>query len=119
MLPHALDLITFHITAVPVAVVRPGEAVAEQLATVLRLSISEQMDWMCAPVYRDALAFYDEQHQIVRVLNICFACDRMLTDSGVEIQADKQVYRQLRAILERLGHPTAEEDAAEQARRRR
>jgi hypothetical protein len=59
--------------------------------------------------YRDALAFYDEQGNLVKVLNICFSCDGMLSHAGEIVQADTTAYDALRAFLIQLGHPIAEE----------
>ena len=62
---------------------------------------------MCAPVYRDALAFYDSQDNLCAVLNICFGCDKMLTAKQQEISADTNAYQELKQFLTELGHVIA------------
>ena len=94
----------FHITASPIARIEKNSVVVQAFAVILQAPVINQMDWMCAPVYRDALAFYDAQHKLVSVLNICFSCDRMLTATGLEIQADTTTYDILRGYLTQLGH---------------
>ncbi|MGI4760372.1 MAG: hypothetical protein ACRYF0_06685 [Janthinobacterium lividum] len=108
---YDLDMLTltqnkaaFHITASPVASIEKHSADALALATILQVPVVDQMHWLCGPVYRDALAFYDEQDRLLSVLNICFSCDRMVTDTGREIQADSATYSALSSYLTQLGH---------------
>lgn len=58
----------------------------------------------CIPVYRDALVYYNEQGQLLQVLNICFECLHMEADNQ-EIRAGAVVYEVLREFLVQLGHP--------------
>jgi hypothetical protein len=101
-------LSAFHLTATPIAVIQADSLLMQQLAELLRIPVVTQSDWMCWPTYRDALAFYDEQGQLVKVLNICFGCDGMLSHTGEIIQADTTAYLALRTFLIQLGHPIAE-----------
>lgn len=77
----------------------------QTLAAILQTPVVNQNDWMCGPVYRDALAFYDEQDRLVSVLNVCFNCEYMMTDTGCAIQADAATYEALSSYLTHLGHP--------------
>jgi hypothetical protein len=108
---YSLDSLTltqghaaFHITASPVARIEKDTVVAQKLASILQAPVVNQMHWMCGPIYRDAGAFYDEEHRLVNVLNICFSCDRMVTAAGVEIAADTNTYQALSIYLVQLGH---------------
>ena len=94
----------YHITATPVATVLRGSAEAENLATILTQPFHEGSFWMCVPVFRDALAFYDANHRLVAVLNICFGCDQLHDESGVEIKADVAVFPALKQWCKALGH---------------
>ena len=85
MLDLTPDTSAFHIIASPVALVKRHSSDAQAFSEILRAPIINQLHWMCGPVYRDALAFYDAQDKLVSVLNICFGCDRMLTDMGKEV----------------------------------
>ncbi|AMR29207.1 hypothetical protein A0257_20325 [Hymenobacter psoromatis] len=110
---YDLDLLTltqgnfaFHITASPVVRIGKNDIAAQDFEAILREPVLNRMHWMCAPIYRDALAFYDAHDNLVSVLNICFSCDRMVTDTGREVQADTTTYQILRDYLIQLGHLT-------------
>jgi hypothetical protein len=94
----------FHITASPVARIEKDTVVAQKLASILQTQVVNRIHWMCGPIYRDAVAFYDEEHRLVNVLNICFSCDRMVTAGGVEIAADTDTYQALSRYLVQLWH---------------
>jgi hypothetical protein len=97
-----------HVTATPIAEIGVESAEAEQLRYYLRQPVVQSFDWMCGPVYGDALAFYDAQGTLITVLNICFGCDRMLTHQGEEVRADVATYQGLKQVLMRLGHSITE-----------
>ena len=59
---------------------------------------------MCPPIYRDALAFYNEADKLVSVLNICFECRFMETDRKEHVEADMATYDFLREFLIQAGH---------------
>ena len=92
-------------TATAVARLAAGSAAVQQLAQVLQKPSKQECYAMCPPVYRDALAFYNEADQLVSVLNICFECRFMQTDQHVPVEADMATYDFLRAFLLQLGHP--------------
>jgi hypothetical protein len=92
-----------NITAVPVA--RLPAAECGPLAELLRRPVLDRIDWMCWPVYRDALVFYDLQGRLMSVLSICFECERMCTKWGGDVAADVTVYQDLKILLQQLGHP--------------
>lgn len=95
----------FHLTATPVAVLRPADSVVTQLQATLQLPLVNHWLAMCWPVFRDALVFYDVAGRISSVLNICFQCSYMQDEHGEDIAADAAVFTQLKALLQRLGHP--------------
>lgn len=98
----------FQITASPVAKIAAGTLAAVGLAAILAVPVRQQYDWMCALVYRDALAFYDSRDNLCGVLNICFGCDRMITHQQKEIAADTATYQNLKQFLTELGHVITE-----------
>ena len=104
LLPLTQGGTAFHVTASPVARIENDTDVAQKLAAILQAPVINQMHWMCGPTYRDAITFYDEEHRLVSVLNICFTCDQMVTDTGVEIAADTNAYQALSSYLAQLGH---------------
>ncbi|MBF9140010.1 hypothetical protein [Hymenobacter properus] len=99
----------FHITALPIAKIGVDCADTERIRHFLQLPVVNSFDWMCAPIYRDALAFYDAQDKLIDVLNICFSCDRMVTHMGEEVYADTATYQGLKQVLTHLGHSIVEE----------
>ncbi|GAB2787802.1 hypothetical protein HNQ93_002681 [Hymenobacter luteus] len=94
----------YHITATPTATLNRGSLEVEELGRILQTPCQDLRYMMCAPVFRDALAFYNAEHELVGVLNICFGCNVMQTESGQDVEADYRVYEQLRKWFQRLGH---------------
>jgi hypothetical protein len=94
-----------HPTATKVATVSYDSVQAQQLAAILSRAEKQEVYAMCWPIYRDALALYDAQGRLVRVLNICFECMNMKADTEVHVEADLATYEALRAYLVELGHP--------------
>ena len=99
----------FQITASPIAIIKSDSTDVAQIRRFLQQPVVNSFDWMCAPVYRDALVFYDAQDKAIGVLNICFGCDRMLTHMGEEVCADTATYQGLKQVLMHLGHSIVEE----------
>ena len=58
---------------------------AKQIINILQKPIVNKTDWMCAPIYRDAIVFYDKKDKIMFSLNICLSCGHMHLDSNKEI----------------------------------
>jgi hypothetical protein len=94
----------YHITATPIATLQRQTAAVNKLLAILKVPYQNQHYWMCGPIFRDALAFYNEKHQLVAVLNICFGCEQIQNDSGKEIQTDATVYPALRQWFTAVGH---------------
>jgi hypothetical protein len=80
-------------------------AAVQQLAQVVRRASEPEYYAMCPPIYRDALAFYNEADELVNVLNICFECCFMLTAQQEPVEADMATYDFLRTFLLQAGHP--------------
>lgn len=68
MLALTPDANAFHITATPIAVIKVGTLQVAAVAESLRIPVVNLFYWMCWPTYRDALAFYNEQNELVSVL---------------------------------------------------
>ena len=85
-LPESKD--EYYIAEFPIARFAKDSPEANRLAAILATLVQQQFHWMCAPVYRDALAFYDSNDNLYAVLNICFGCDRMLTENQLDVAAD-------------------------------
>ncbi|GAA4361945.1 hypothetical protein GCM10023185_29360 [Hymenobacter saemangeumensis] len=114
---HGIDMLSltqgptaYNITASPVSVISRDSPEQLELAGILQAPVLNRMYWMCGPVYRDALAFYDAQDNLTAVLNICFDCDQMLTHTGEEVEADTATYKQLLHFLIQKGHSISNPD---------
>ncbi|GAA3933370.1 hypothetical protein [Hymenobacter algoricola] len=83
----------------------------EELAAMLQTELVDDMRWMCAPIYHDAIIFFSAENQIVSILNICLLCSSLLTGAGQDIPLDLNAHPRLKDWLKKLGHPV-EESAA-------
>lgn len=94
----------FHPSSVKTRTFKATDALTARLKNILLTEVERQMDWMCAPVYRDALVFYDEWNRIVSVLNICLGCEYMETQKLTYVNGDTKTYTLLRQFFTDLGH---------------
>jgi hypothetical protein len=77
----------------------------KQLINILKTKVVEVPAWMCAPVYRDAIVFYNNDGAIVSVLNVCLGCCYMETKAYHHINADSHAYELMREFFIDIGHP--------------
>ncbi|MDR6734876.1 hypothetical protein [Sphingobacterium sp. 2149] len=75
------------------------------LKNILLTKTTNFNNWMCAPIYRDAIVFYKSSGEIVSVLNICLSCEAMAIDSCNRVVADSSTYEMLRKFFKEIGHP--------------
>lgn len=74
------------------------------LHKILSIKTQKIPSWMCAPIYRDAIVFYNENNEVVNILNICFSCEYMQNLNQEFIDADESVYENLKIFLMKFGH---------------
>ncbi|MBO9204554.1 MULTISPECIES: hypothetical protein [Niastella] len=77
--------------------------IAIQVKNLLQIEIEHHEKYLCAPVYRDAIIFYDQTQRSVSSLNICLSCCYMQTDIGL-LKADYKTYGYLKKLFLELGH---------------
>lgn len=94
----------FHYSAVKKNTFDVKSVQAEELIIILQTTINEISDWMCAPMYRDAIIFYNKEHKIVSSLNICLSCEWIEIYHGNQILADVKTYEKLRHFFIHIGH---------------
>jgi hypothetical protein len=94
----------FNDTANRLAVIRKDTQEHYVLKNIISKQFVGKIDWMCAPFYRDALIFKTNDDQIAESLSICFECGHMQNSNGDYIQADEEVYTELKSLLKSLGH---------------
>lgn len=88
-----------------IAALTSTAGMTRHLSNVAARATAQEVFAMCAPIYRDALVFYNEQHERLQVLNICFECHMMITSAGQLVEADVATYEALLETLAQLGHP--------------
>ncbi|MDR3011015.1 MAG: hypothetical protein LBV59_24025 [Sphingobacterium sp.] len=74
------------------------------LKNILLTKTTNVNNWMCAPIYRDAIVFYKSSGEIISVLNICLSCEAMALDSSKQVTADSSTYGMLRKFFKEIGH---------------
>lgn len=59
----------------------------------------------CDPIFRDAIIFYNQNQEIISILNICFECQELIDSENERIECDAEGFKQLesfiKAIIER------------------
>ncbi|QKJ29031.1 hypothetical protein HQ865_04445 [Mucilaginibacter mali] len=94
----------FHWSAQLMRTIDKHDAATDRLKSILLIDAKEVPAWMCAPVYRDAIVFYDANSNRISCLNICFDCDYMITDHLVYVDTDASAYVKLKALFLESGH---------------
>ncbi|WP_118976447.1 hypothetical protein [Taibaiella koreensis] len=92
-------------TARLVSKIYRSESAGQALIEGLRTTVQEEALWMCLPVYRDAILFYNEQDELIEGINICFECDSIESIYGRPVSTDIKTFDRLRQLLLLLGHP--------------
>lgn len=81
------------------------DSLAVELMAILATPLLEELRWMCAPIYRDAVVFFDADNRVISILNICVQCDSLWTDKDQDIALDAGAYPKLKTWLQKVGHP--------------
>jgi hypothetical protein len=77
---------------------------AERIKEILQTEIEESFAFLCAPIYREALVFYDSNGRIVSLLNICLTCLDLHAAPYNRIKGDYKAFEWLRRLFQGLGH---------------
>jgi hypothetical protein len=80
-----------------------GHPIIDRIKQLLQLEISEHLQMLCAPEYRDAIIFYDHNHRIVSCLQVCLSCFFMKIEN-CELKADYKTYGFLKKLFLEIGH---------------
>jgi len=81
-----------------------NDPMVTRLINILRTEIRDVPNWMCAPVYRDAVVFYDKNSNIISALNICLGCEYMETRRFNYVNGDFDTYDLLKRFFIDIGH---------------
>lgn len=77
---------------------------AERIKEILLTEIEESMRFLCAPIYREALVFYDRNGKVVSLLSICLTCLDLHAAPHNNIRGDYKAFEWLRRLFQGLGH---------------
>lgn len=91
-------------TAVMIREIDKSDGAYTTLSDYLKTEIEEEILFLCAPIYRDAILFYNAKHDLVEGINICFECDRIESIYGAHISTDFKTFKYLKQLLLQLGH---------------
>jgi hypothetical protein len=81
-----------------------GHPIAERIKQILQTEIEFSQAYLCAPVYREALVFYDENGKVISIFNICLTCLDLHADPHYRIKGDYKAFEWLRRLFQELGH---------------
>lgn len=101
----------FHPTNERIATITQQLKEYSELLYIFQRPYFTDFETVCAPIYRDAIIFFDSTERIVDTLNICFSCKKMESDSKGYISATLATFQKLHNYLVDLGHdinPTTE-----------
>lgn len=99
----------FHPSAEKSGSYKKNSSIVKKLMLILNTSIKEVPSWMCAPIYRDAIVFYNSKNRIIATLNVCLSCEIMETKMFNHVDADLETYSLLREFFIELGHNVEDE----------
>jgi hypothetical protein len=94
----------FHSSSIRTHTFISADPQIDRLKNILRTEIKDIPAWMCAPMYRDAVVFYDKSNRIVSTLNVCLSCEYMETKMFSHVDGDNKAYDLLRQYFIDLGH---------------
>jgi len=93
-----------HYSAEQIAHFMAGSRPSERLIEIMQTPIEQEMLWLCAPAYRDAILFYNDENELVSGINICFQCDQIESIDRQKIKTDYKTFKYLKQLLLELGH---------------
>ena len=102
----------FHFSAEKVIRIEKTNSKSKRLIEILKTQINDIPNWMCAPIYRDAILFYDKNGTLIKQLNICLSCEYMEAELFNHINADFKTYELIREYLIEIGHKIETEKAS-------
>jgi hypothetical protein len=99
----------FHTSSNKINTFQKEDPLTEKLKNILRIESVNIPSWLCAPIYRDAIVFYNKKNEIVATLNICLSCQHMATKTFEEINGDSKTYGLLKIFFIEMGHEVESE----------
>lgn len=100
----------FHPSCNKINTFRHDDKNVHWLRQILRTPVVERPLFLCAPVYRDAIVFYDVAGNIVSSLNVCLECMYMETAPFHHLNGDYETYDLLKRFFIAIGHEVENPD---------
>jgi hypothetical protein len=94
---------TFHHSSEKISTFQVHDPEVVRFKEIMKLEVIECFKMLCAPIYRDAVVFYESSGKIVSVLNVCLSCKYMTTGNR-QLRADFEVYDLLKKFFFDNGH---------------
>lgn len=94
----------FHPSSKMIATFHCSDVMVERLRNILKTEVNDIPMWMCAPIYRDAIVFYNQAAEIISVLHVCLSCEYMATKAFHHINGDNEMYKLLKRYFIDIGH---------------
>jgi hypothetical protein len=98
----------FHPSSKKTNTFQQGDPMVDRLTSILHTKIDDIPMWLCAPIYRDAIVFYNNSKEIISVLNVCLSCQYMETAMFKHINGDYETYDLLKRYFIDIGHDVEE-----------
>ncbi|WP_276483129.1 hypothetical protein [Paraflavitalea pollutisoli] len=83
-----------------------------ELLHALQIPVLDIPYYMCAPIYRDGVVFYDVDGNVVSMLSVCLSCYQLQIADGRSIDADCATYDHLKKFFIDLGHEVEHPDVS-------
>jgi len=100
----------FHPSSKRINVFSQNDPNIDRIKNILLTEINDIPQWLCSPVYRDALVFYNSDKKIVSALNICLSCQYMETKMFDHINGDYETYDLFKRFFIDIGHEVEDPD---------
>lgn len=94
----------FHPSAIKTGTFKKNDSLVIEFIKMMNTKINEIPNWMCAPIYRDAIVFYNSEKTIISTLNICLSCEYMQIEDRSFLNADTTVYELMISFFKKIGH---------------
>lgn len=94
----------FHPSSIKTNTFKSDDPAIDRIESILLTEVVDLPQWLCAPIYRDAIVFRDKNNEIVSVLNICLSCQYMETTMFNHINGDYKTYDLLKRFFIDIGH---------------
>ena len=99
----------FHPSSEKINTFSKNAPAVDRLRTILQTEIRDIPMWLCSPIYRDAIVFYNSSEEVISVLNICLSCQYMETQKFNHINGDYKTYDLLKKYFIDIGHHVEEQ----------